>query len=440
MKKNNLGFFLLDIIKMNRYFYESRIRLDKLRFELLQSQIQYCYDNVPFYQKIFREKKLYPNDFKQVSDLQHYPIITKEEIIKDYTQFFSKKYRMDKCYKSHTSGSTGQPFWTCFDTRSWKRKKYISKLRARFTCGMAFREKVAIFECESIEKIQKENKKITIQKPFFNIKKFSIFENMKKTVSDLIKFNPQNFYGSPSYIFQLGQFMDKNSIILNRLKRIFTSSELLEKNVRCFLNSFFKAEIFDIYGSTEFKEIAWECRKHKGYHINEDEIICEILKDGCPAEIGEIGDIVITDLHNKAMPLIRYQLQDKGYFLGEKCDCGLNFVLMKPAGGRASDYLVLPNGEQISPYLLTTSIEHVDGLLKYQIVQTDKNSIVVNLVLDERYNGSDFQNEQTMAQILDILTNATSDSFHIKIKKCRTIKIEENGKCKVVKNQYLNKN
>jgi len=414
--------------------------LDNLRFRLLRSQIQYCFNNVPFYQRIFRERKLHPNDFNQLSDLQNYPIIAKEDIVKDYTQLLSKKYRMDKCFKSHTSGSTGQPFWTFFDTRSWIRKKYISKLRARFACGMVFGEKIAIFECESIAKVEKKNKKIQFQKPFFNIKIFSIFDDMEKTVSDLKKFNPQNFYGHPSYIFQLAQFMDKKCFPLEGLRRIFTSSELLESNVRHFIERTFRVEIFDIYGSTEVKEIAWECPKHRGYHINEDEVICEIMKDDNPAKNGEIGDIVVTDLHNKAMPLIRYRLHDKGYFVKDKCDCGINFKVMKPAGGRVSDYLTLPNGKRISPYLITTSIEHVDGLLKYQIVQTGKNTIVAYLVLDEHHHRSDCQNEQAMARILDILSHATSDAFHIEIKKCRTIEIEENGKCKVVKNQYSNRN
>ena len=210
----------------------------------------------------------------------------------------------------------------------------------------------------------------------------------------------------------------------------------MESKVRQFVERIFGVEIFDIYGSTEFKEIAWECPYHKGYHINEDEVICEILKDGRPAEVGEIGDIVINDLHNKAMPLIRYQLKDKGYYLKETCRCGTSFLLMRPVSGRASDYISLPNGDQVSPYLFTTSIEHVNGLLKYQIIQTGKRSIVVKVILGNHLAGESDWSAPAVTRIREILTDVTSGLMDIEIEKCRTIEMEENGKCKVVKNLY----
>lgn len=423
-----------DIINMKRSLGSPRFRLDQFRLKRLRAQLRYCYLNVPHYQRSFSQNNLNPDDFKQVSDLLHYPTITKEDIISDYAGFTSQKYRGKKYFKSHTSGSTGQPSWTFFDTRSWIRKKYLSKFRSRIACGLSFGDKIAVLECASNQAIKKYNQRIRVLKPMFRIQAFSIFDSLEKSVSDLAAFNPQNIYGTPGYLLQLARLMEKKCVHLRGLKRLFTSSEYLESNVRHFVERVFGVDIFDIYGSTEFKEIAWECKRHKGYHINEDEIICEILIDGRPAQIGEVGDIVITDLHNKAMPLIRYQLKDKGYYLDDKCGCGLNYLQMRPTGGRDSDYITLPDGEQVSPYLFTTSIEHVDGLLKYQIVQTDKHSLVVNLVLDDRHGGRDSQDEHVLSQIIDILVNVTSGTMKIEAKRCQEIKIEENGKCKVVKN------
>jgi len=430
-----IGFFH-DIIDMNRFLRLPRVRLDEFRFRRLQSHIHYCYDNVPYYQNSFRQNHLHPASFKQLSDLQHYPTITKDNVRTSYAAFISKKYRMDKCHKSHTSGSSGQPSWTFFDTSSWIRKKYLSKFRSRISCGLIRGDKIAIFECASSQTTLKYNRNIYALRPIFRIKAFSIFDLIEKTVSDLLRFNPHNFYGTPGYIFQLAQFMDKNRIHLSGLKRIFTSSEFLESKVRHFVERIFGVEIFDIYGSTEFKEIAWECPQHRGYHINEDEVICEILKDGRPAEVGEIGDIVITDLINRAMPLIRYQLKDKGYYLKETCPCGTSFLLMRPVSGRASDYISLPNGDQVSPYLFTTSIEHVNGLLKYQIIQTGKRSIVVKVILGNHLAGESDRSAPAVTRIREILTDVTSGLMDIEIEKCRTIEMEENGKCKVVKNLY----
>ena len=125
--------------------------------------------------------------------------------------------------------------------------------------------------------------------------------------------------------------------------------------------------MYDVYGSTEFKEVAWECDRHEGYHINEDEVIVEILRMENPS-LQELSAILcITDLRNKVMPLIRYQMYDKGMLINEKCNCGRTFALMKPYAGRSSEYIILPNDEILSPYLFTTSIEKIKGLLQYQV-------------------------------------------------------------------------
>ncbi len=205
--------------------------------------------------------------------------------------------------------------------------------------------------------------------------------HLEKTVQQLTGFSPAALYGSPSYFFLLGQYISKNNIKLTSVKKIFTSSEYLQETVREYIKEKFEAEVFDIYGSTEFKEVAWECEKHEGYHINEDEVIIEILKDEIPASPGTIGNIVITDLRNSVMPLIRYQMNDKGMLIKEQCSCGRTFSTMKPFAGRSSEYIVLPNDEILSPYLFTTSIEKIEGLLQYQIIQINKNKLLVNIVV-----------------------------------------------------------
>ena len=96
--------------------------------------------------------------------------------------------------------------------------------------------------------------------------------------------------------------------------------------MRKFIEKAFGAEVFDIYGCTEIKEIAWECEKHEGYHINEDDVYVEILHGESPAKPGEVGDIVLTDLRNKAMPLIRYRIGDRGLLIAGNCSCGRTFL------------------------------------------------------------------------------------------------------------------
>ena len=418
---------LLNNFLLRQNIYRAKDELDTYRFLLLRRQLLHAYRNVQFYKTRFDQAGVNPVNLKSIRDLSSYPVITKDIIRSN--NLINNNALIKYKFKSHTSGSTGQPMWTYYDVKSWIRKKYLVKARARMECGVKPNEKIAVFE--STSQNNKDNTNIFLQKLKSRYRVLSIFEPLQNSVQQIINFSPVVLYGSPSFFFQLGQYISQNNIKLPSVKRIFTSSEYLQETVREYIKEKFGADVYDVYGSTEFKEVAWECEKHEGYHINEDEVIVEILKDGKPATPGTIGNIVITDLRNKVMPLIRYQMNDKGILLPDKCSCGRTFSTMKPYAGRSSEYIVLPNDEILSPYLFTTSIEKIEGLMQYQIIQSDKNKLLVYIVSNPEY----FKNvSDSVKNILEHITNHIMD---VEIKRKTKINVEENGKFKVVKNLIL---
>jgi phenylacetate-CoA ligase len=412
---------------MKKMLRASQGELDRFRLALLQEQIKYCYNNVPFYRRTMESKNLRPGDFKKLEDLGNLPVIYKEVVRKDYSQFISKKIKIGQCRKSFSSGTTGEPFWSYFDRMTWLRKKYLLKLRARRICGLQFWQKVAVFETEPVEKLLKLNKKIYFNTPLLRVRYFSKFEKIGSILPALRDFNPHNIYCAPSYAFELTRAIEKERIKLKNLQRIFTSSEYLEQTVRTYIESTLDVPVFDLYGSTEFKEVAWECKKREGYHINEDQVIVEIIKNGHSAQAEEIGEIVLTDLRNKAMPLIRFKIKDRGMFLSQRCSCGIPFSLMKPVSGRTTECIELPNGERISQFRLTTAVEHVPGLLKYQIIQSASNQLIVKVIFDSGYN------EDSMMQVESIIRDITSEYMAISVELCQNIDNDYLGKYKVVK-------
>ena len=115
----------------------------------------------------------------------------------------------------------------------------------------------------------------------------------------------------------------------------------------------------------------------------------------------------------------------------KKCSCGRTFSLMKPYAGRSSEHIILPDGKVLSPYLFTTSIEKIDRLLQYQIVQVTKEKILVRVITDdENFN-------QIAIELRKIIYNITNHLMEIEVQQNTKIDIEENGKFKVVKNLIL---
>jgi len=411
-----------------------RQTLDHLRNDLLQRQVTTAYKNAPFYRKLFDEAKVSPQDIKSANDLEKLPIITKNDIRQNQKGILNVEYENARCYKSHTSGSTGEPTWTYFDRRCWYGKKYFSKMRARMVCGMRWGQKVVIMESETTRKLRLKNRKLS--KLFFllPVKYLSIFEEPDILLDKLIQIKPHNVYGPPSCLFVLAKRAVQAGVTVPNLARLFTSSEYLPYSIKRYIEKTLGAKVYDIYGSTETKEMAWQCAMGEGYHINEDEVIIEIVDDvGNVLPPDHPGNIVITDLCNQAMPLIRYRNYDKGFLLNKTCSCGLEFALMKPLTGRASEYIRLPNGRSISPFLFTTAIEKTKGLLQYQIIQEEIDVVRVKTIFEEGLFN------QGSALIRSILSDVTKNMMTIELENCDKINLEKNGKLMVVKNEIDDK-
>jgi phenylacetate-CoA ligase len=422
--------FLNSINVMQLNLRSSRKALDHHRTVLLQRQITAAYRYVPFYRDLFDKHKVSPFDIKTIDDLNRLPIITKKDIRQNPNDIINRRYNIARCYRSHTSGSTGEPTWTYYDRPCWYRKKYFSKIRARMACGMRWGQRVVILESEATRELRLKNRKLS--KLFFllPVRFMSIFESSEHLLCKLIEFNPHNIYGPPSCLFLLAKSAMHTGAAIPALERVFTSSEYLTTAVASYIRKSLGVQIYDVYGSTETKELAWQCTEASGYHINEDEAIIEIVDDDgkvLPPE--NPGNIVVTDLRNRAMPLIRYRNYDKGVLLNAACRCKRGFALMQPLNGRASEYIRLPGDRYLSPFRFTTAIEKTEGLLQYQIIQERIDTIRVKTVFEKGY----FDRGRT--SIRSILSEVTENAMAIEIEACDKIDIEKNGKLMVVKNE-----
>jgi hypothetical protein len=115
-----------------------------------------------------------------------------------------------------------------------------------------------IIEAMSIEDARAHNSSLSISNFLIKKRFLSVYDSLEAHVKFYKKFKPSTIYGFPSYFVNLVSYLEKNSIKLDFIKRIFTSSEVLNDNARKIIKDYFKCDIYDVYGSTETKEISWE--------------------------------------------------------------------------------------------------------------------------------------------------------------------------------------
>ena len=277
-------------------------------------------------------------------------------------------------YSSESSGSTGEPFQVYYGSRAWAQLKYLIKLRARSACGVRPSDRVALLEaCPPGQP--------TRSSFMTRWTRISVLQSPEKVAEALQAFAPDLVYGLPSALLEAGRVLDQRGVGLG-IRSIFTSGELLHNVARQSLMASYRAPVFDVYGTSETKEIAWQCVEGR-MHLNQDVVYLEVVDEsGRVQPRGAEGDLVATTLVNRAMPLLRYRTGDRGILLDERCPCGCPLPLLGVVTGRTADMLILQDGYRVSPYALTCAIERVPGLLRYQVSQLDPARVRVRAILD----------------------------------------------------------
>jgi phenylacetate-CoA ligase len=280
---------------------------------------------------------------------------------------------------SSSSGSTGEPFRVYYEPRAWAMLKYAVKLRARRACGVGPTDRVVILDAVA------PGTAASRLEQAIGCRRVSVLQPASTVAAALVAFQPDVIYGLPSALHEAARALQLRGDRLD-LHAVFTSGELLNGSARGVLVAAFEAPIYDIYGTSETKEIAWECPKG-GMHLNNDVVRLEVLDDsGQTLPAGEEGNLVATLLVNRAMPLLRYLTGDRGAVLSGTCSCGRSSPLLGVVTGRAADILILRGGQRISPYALTCALERVSGVLRYQVSQLDPARVRVRAILEGAAN------------------------------------------------------
>jgi phenylacetate-CoA ligase len=175
------------------------------------------------------------------------------------------------------------------------------------------------------------------------------------------------------------------------LEQVLTYGEALDARLRAQCESLWGVRLVDAYSAQEIGAIAIQCPEHPHYHVQSEDVLVEVLDATDTAcGPGETGRVVVTDLHNFATPLIRYELGDFAT-VGEACACGRGQPVLKAIIGRTRNLLTLPDGRQSCPRFLTEEWAFDLGVRQIQVHQRDLENIHVSLVTERPLKAAEEQ-------------------------------------------------
>jgi phenylacetate-CoA ligase len=374
----------INLFKKTQYLPKDR--LAEAQSEKVSALLKHAYQTVPYYMESLRGAV---KDHCSIKDLEGLPFVTKLKL-----QMAPNDFRtIDKfgfVTKKTTGGSTGQPL-TILKSSNAMAMELAATWRGYSWAGIDIGDKQARFW--GIPLTKKDRLRAKIIDFVSNRTRCSAFsfdqEDMDIYARSLTSFKPAYFYGYVSMLEEFAKFF----VQMGRkapfdLKCIVTTSEVLTEYHRRLFERVFSAKVFNEYGCGELGSVAHEC-EYGAMHVMAENMIVEILNGDKPCRIGERGELVITELNNHVMPLIRYRTGDYASFSDRACECGRSLPIIENLMGRAYDIIKNREGKlfhaEFMMYIFEEAQRRKLGINAFQVIQENLQTFAVRIVPGDSY-------------------------------------------------------
>lgn len=367
--------------------------------------------------------------FREASALTDFPVIDKNIIREDPQAFESSDFAPSERHQVKTSGSTGVPF-TTYQDRGKRRRHLADLLYFNSLFGFRFgtpllylrvwnsrnRPSPAKRFLSNIKPVDGSNLSIDATKLFL------------ETITALKQPTALLAYASTleAHLKNMSQLDFRP--IQSRLIAVITMSESFSCASRQALGTMLGCPVYSRYSNTENGIIAHQVTADNHYLINEASYLVEVLdlENDRPAPAGSAGRIVVTDLFNKATPLIRYDTGDVGV-VNKAAWKGRSVRVFERIDGRRADFLRSTAGTPISPYFVEFSVRYFDEIKQYQFIQNRRNNYTLKLNLFSPIDED---------RILAALRTYLGDDAQVEFVYVDEIPLLGSGKRKLVINNY----
>jgi len=410
---------MIDELEKSQWY--SSQELKELQKEKLKIIIRHAFNNVPYYNRLFRKLNISPSDIKDIEDLKKLPLISRRDVQANPEDFLAVNVNKNFIRTAFTSGTMGSPLKIYRDVYSINFENAIIRRQYRWAGFKDGGRKVILRSTLAVSS--------KIKRPpywrydfFQNALMASAYHLSEKNIGLYLKeisgYRPDALETVPSIGYVFAKLLKQKNANLG-FKYVFTSSDNLSRYKKDFIQSQFNARVFDHYGMAERVSAIGMCEKG-AYHVYPEYGITEFLPlDRCKENYFEI---IGTGLNNFAMPLLRYRSGDVARITSGMCECGRNFQCIDGIEGRASDQFFVTSDRRFVPLLVCILSANIHGLIESQFIQESAGEILVKIATDNRFGSSD------EAKIRGQIKNYLGQDTRITIEKVAFIPREKNGK------------
>jgi phenylacetate-CoA ligase len=339
----------------------SRRQVLDLQAAELRRLIAHAYHRVLFYRRLFDRHGLTPDMIRTPADLARVPITTRRDVQAAAPEDLIAQGVDPRRLLAHcTSGSSGVPLTIRRGPGEdlWSSALFLRMLRH---FGVRLRDRRVGVRFVAGERAGPGPTRRALRALGFDRRAtLDVTRSPEDLLAALRRLKPDVLFGYPNYLARLARLTTAQDRAAIRPRLAVCGAEVLTPAMRAAITEGFGARVFDWYGSQELGMVAWECRHTGSFHVADDAVIVEVLRDGQPVSPGEAGQVVGTRLQAYAMPFIRYEQGDVVTQGAPACPCGEPWSTIHTVEGRMRDLL--------------------DWLQEFRFIQERRDRIVVQMV------------------------------------------------------------
>lgn len=386
--------------------------------KLLYKTLKHAFANIQYYKGMNLDIGRFSED-TVFEDIKSIPFLTKKELTQELECFYYKMPGIKKVYQNISGGSTREPVRIMQDNYyfDWVRG---SKILYDEWAGRRLGEcQLALWGSER-DLFYGKSLLSSLADWVRNEKKLNAFKaskaGLENFINEINKKKPKMILAYAESAYDLAKYIKLRNYNIYSPNSVMTSAGTLYPECRELIEEIFRCPVFNRYGSREVGDMACECEKHEGLHLNIFNHYLEIVdKNGEACKLGEEGEIVVTTLRNFTMPLIRYKIGDIGVYSKNECTCGRGLPMLEKVVGRTTGVFQNKKGDTIHGQYFTPVLFLREDVVKFQVVQESEEHIVVYLVLnDNMANDSKRGSFDDIADKIRLVMGAeTKIEFHV---------------------------
>jgi len=350
--------------------------------------VRHAWESVPYYREAMDAAGLAPDDFRAAEDLALLPAATGDELAEAPRRFLSTRHPPERSLVLRGSGTTGRPKEVSYSTgalfialaHGQRQREVLARFVGR---RFGYREMTAQRSGSVGHQLRAFYEKHSWVPRAVELTRahLDLDRDFEAAARQIDHFRPDAIAGYGSWLGAFFRWVYESGREMHRPRVVWYGADRMPERDRVLLEGALGTPVLSTYQANEALRIAFQCELRQGFHLCLDDVALRVVRsDGRDAGPGETGEVVLSNLTNRATVLLNYRLGDLVTVGAAPCACGRALPTIERIEGRTSDLLRLPGGGVRHPLSALHALQKVPGIVSLQFLQESRRELTLRAV------------------------------------------------------------